>query len=248
MRKFLVGACCVIVGLQFVAAVVVVIGLAVLAAVGGVRVPTVVQYGRPGYYPDSPTYSDSSTRVSPTVQSVAWDAPAAAVPATASDRAAPDPRIETILEYREQVGSSLAGTILEGDPTSPEALHEISSILAEVSAQAPDAAPANFAAPLSATVPAEHATCPDQPPSPLAEAVEHLYHQAGRHESRGEYERADQLRELVRRLRREMEFGGDTSGPEIQPVPMLPDPVAPENPAELPATEPRGAESVIPPS
>jgi hypothetical protein len=245
MRKFLVSACCVVVGLQFAAAVAAVLVLAVLAAVGGVRVPQVVQFqGAPTYYSDTLV----PTPVSPTFQSASWETPAEDVPGAASDRAAPDPRVESILQYREEVGSPLAGTILEGDSASPEADREITSILAEVSARAPADPPANLAVPQPTAVPAEPVNYPHQPASPLATAVEYLYRQASQYESRSDYERADQLRELARRLRREMEFAGDSSGPEIHPVPMLPDPVAPENPAEFPATEPETAESVIPPS
>ncbi len=248
MRKFLVGASCVIVGLQVVAAVVVVIGLAVLAAAGGVRFPTHLHYDRPA------DYSDLPTPASPTIQSASWDAPAEAV-----SPAALDPRVESILQYREQVGSPLAGTILEGDPASPETHREVSSILAEVSARAPADVPSKIspteptvdlaptAEPLAPST-GELVNCPNQPASPLAAAVEHLYHQASRHESQSEYERADRLRELARQLRTEIGLGSDASRPVASPALPPQESARPENPAELPATESETAESVIPPS
>jgi hypothetical protein len=234
MRKFLVGACCVIVGLQFVAAVVGLIGLAVLAAMGGVRVPTVVQYDGP------------PTPVSPPVQRAAWDAPAAAVPAT---RVAPDPLVETILEYRQQVGSPLAGTILADDPASPDVNREISSILAEVSAQAvaePIGTSAASESPSLAPPPPEIVNSQLALPSPLALAAEHLYKQAGRHESRGEFKRADELRGLARQLRRELDPTDKGSTPEIVCPDPVPEAAKPANPAEFPAADAPAGELVIP--
>jgi hypothetical protein len=251
VRKFLVGACCVIVGLQIVAAAAAMLVLGVVAAMGGVHAPYAVRHDGPAVYVDDPL---RPTPAVPAVTRATWDEPPADAPA---DPPPTDPLVESILDYREEVGSPLSGTLLEGDPTSPAAAHEMGAILARVSAESPAAPPAaESPAPVQPGLPpfevppVSTANCPAGASSPLAAAVEHLYGHANQHETRGEFARADQLRELARRIRQEIEIGGEAFPPGSVSAPPAP-PAVPdeaENPAETPAAEPESAESAIPAS
>lgn len=247
MRKLLVGACCVIVGLQVVALAAAMLVVGVLAALGGVRTPFAVRNSGPAVYVDDPLIPTPGFPVERT----AWEQPLADAPA---NRAPSDPVVESILEYREQVGSPLAGTLLEGDASSPAASREMEAILARVSADSPTNVRKSASSAEAPSIPLPLAASAGVAveglagaSSPLAAAVDHLYAQASQHESRGEYPRADQLRELARSIRREIEIGGAAHRPAI--VPDLPrEPREPENPVGLPAAELETAESAIPAS
>ncbi len=231
MRRFLVTACCVIVALQVLIGVPLVVCIAFLSLV---EMPTVSLQPTPVHYASAPV-----------------DLPAPLPPDYYPK--APVSNLQPIVESRAQYGSPLAESSLAA-PSPAEELRQFVTALEQLATG--NEAPPNQLAPPSDQLPAPAATI--HPASDcqatssdsaallasLGASVEHLYALCQRLEADTEYSRADEIRQLARRIREEMDAVRRHESPPA-PVtweePTLPPPTVTEasfNPEPPPAPAP----------
>jgi hypothetical protein len=201
MRRFVAGLCCFIVGLQVLIGVpaAVTVGLLCLWTGGGF-----------GPAPTIPPPGDFSVSLPPSAQ----DAPA----------------LNAVLESRQRNGSPLAETSLAQGVEPGQDDRDFAAAFQFVAAEAhtnqfqvplpaaPDAVPTGESITVNAVVisPARPPVTADAAAPDLTGTIRYLYAAAERHESDGNYPRADELRTLARALRREIDLSGCASS--LSPV------------------------------
>lgn len=232
MRRFLVASCCVIVALQVLIGVplAVCIGFFSLVEVGSVEVQASNQFSTmPPPLPYSPMpspvgYAPAANYCAPASNYCA--APAMAPPIASPPSLAPasppslayaevptTPGLEPIVESRAEHGSPLADSSLAAASPAEE-VRQFVAALEHVAATEPVPPPADAAQPAKAGQPADLVTA-------LRTSVEHLYPLAQSLETDGYYDRADQLRDLARKIREEI----DTINRDLLPPPAEPETV-----------------------
>ncbi len=218
MRKFIAGFCCLVVGVQVLVGVplAVCLGFYMLAGGGPPSVaydsyssgsyPATVpppNYSPPPHFPSSPVVPPLMPMAAPLPIAAGADIPAS-LPLPLSPAAS-----AAILESRERIGNPLAGTILE-PPTAGAGAVDLGPALQNITHEA--ALPTTDVALPAAETPAAPAPngAATAGPAPAAdlegrlqECVQQLGGLATPLEEQGQFGRADQIRRLVRALRRE---------------------------------------------
>jgi hypothetical protein len=184
MRRFIVGLCCFVVGLQVLIGVPLAVCLAFFLYLGSdVLGPTSVEFRvtNNADQPHSPAPVDQ--------------------PPEAADHD------DAILEARHDRGSLLAGTLLGESLTAADEQREFVAACRQIANEVPDPGliPANPLPPLPATELVHKPTNDSARAEADRFAIDHLYAMAETDEQVGVFERADQWRALARGIRGEMQ-------------------------------------------
>lgn len=202
MRRFLVGLCCVVVGLQVLIGVPAAVCLAFVLYLG----------------------SDVLGPISFDFR-VTSNAEQAPLPVPIGEPPADSPQGDAVLEARAERGSLLSGTLLGENLTRADEQREFVAAFRQIAAEIPGPAlaPANPLPPLPSPVIAEQSLAtPTDSPREEADrfAIDQLYTMADKDEYAGVYDRADQWRALARAIRGKTPAGANADS--IAPVPGLP--------------------------
>ena len=244
MRKFVAGFCCVVVGLQVLIGVPLAVCLVFFAVTQGGGGPVAFEahsgnpfpatIAPPNYSGPQPYFPGSQTIGLPTANSAppvkaAIDTPPSRTelgPWATAERAE-SPEVAAIVEARERIGSPLVGSILDTPPAHQSPQVELVQTLREIAA---DEGPSTLPPPVNVEPSAQATAAPSVASEPqqqdallalLQNAAEQLYVLATKQEDRGNFGRADQLRQLARDIREELEMirGEESPRPALQSSP-----------------------------